>query len=443
MRFPSFAVKSIRSQLMLVIVLSVVSVITSGRLIERLNMFEYDDVVDVDLIGQRALTLAYLLDGAGAGERQRIISRSAEVGIDIEIISKAAFHALPASDGIRAKVGNLLASLFPPDETLPDGTEILIVDQRPMLSIPINKDEFLLYKTYPNSIFTHDLTGQMMYYLLSFLTLGVLFSLFAIKFLSGPLAEISAQIKDTEAFLSHSTPLPEKGSEEIVDLARALNNMRTRIHDMMRSRTAMLRSVSHDLRTPLTRVRLRLDRIKDTVVRDQILGDIQHINSMINVTLDYLRDDRAKEAYERTDVASIFQMISDNFSDVGVKVMYSGPSHLTWICKPMALTRAITNLCENGIKFGNEVEMTMSLTQAALVIEVRDTGPGIPELFRQRVLEPFFQVDGARTKKGEQTGFGLGLSIVDEIVRDHGGRIEFDNNIPTGLVVRLVFARAA
>lgn len=441
MRFPSFAVKSIRSQLMLVVVLSVVSVITSGRLIERMNMFDYDDVVNVDLIGQRALTLAYLLDGAGAEERQRVISRSADVGIDIEIISKEAFLALPASDGIRAKVGNFLAYLFPPDETLPEDTEILIVNQRPMLSVPINENEFLLYKTYPNSIFTHDLTGQMMYYLLSFLTLGVLFSLFAIKFLSGPLVDISGKIKDTEAFLSHSTPLPEKGSEEIVDLARALNNMRTRIHDMMRSRTAMLRSVSHDLRTPLTRVRLRLDRITDTVVRDQILADIQHINAMIDVTLDYLRDDRGKEVVERTDVASIMQTICDDFSDIGAKISYAGPGRLIWPCRPMALTRAVTNLCENGIKFGEEVEMALSVTQQHLVVEVRDIGPGIPELFRQRVLEPFFQIDAARTKKSEQTGFGLGLSIVDEIVRDHGGRLEFDTNEPTGLVVRLVLPK--
>ncbi|PYE93294.1 signal transduction histidine kinase [Rhizobium sp. PP-F2F-G38] len=442
MRFPSFAVKSIRSQLMLVIVLSTVSVITSGRLIERMNMFEYDGVVTVDLIGQRALTLAYLLDGAGADERQRIISRSAEVGIDIEIISKAAFHALPAPDGFRSNFGNLLTYLFPTDEALPDGAKVLIVDRTPMLSMPVNDSEVLLYKTYPDSIFTNDLTGPMLYYALAFLILGILFSLFAIKFLSGPLANISTKIKDTEAFLSHSTPLPEEGSEEIVDLARALNNMRTRIHDMMRSRTAMLRSVSHDLRTPLTRVRLRLDRITDTVVRDQILADVQHINAMINVTLDYLRDDRGKEVVERTDVASIMQTICDDFSDVGAKISYAGPGRLIWPCKPMALTRAVTNLCENGIKFGEEVEMALSLTQQALCIEVRDIGPGIPELFRQRVLEPFFQVDAARTKKSEQTGFGLGLSIVDEIVRDHGGRVEFDTNKPTGLVVRLVFPKA-
>lgn len=439
MKLPSFGVKTIRGQLMLVVVLSVVSVISTGRMLERIDIFEYDDVVDVDLIGQRALTLAYLLDGADDGQRQRIIARSADVGIDIAILDRDSFLALPAPEGFRSNLGSFLAYMFPPDETLPDQAQILLVGERPVLSLPINENEFLLYKSYPDSIITYDLTGAMLYYTLSFVTLGILFSIFAVKFLSDPLTAISSKIRNTEAFLSQSTPLSEKGSVEIVDLARALNNMRTRIHDMMRSRTAMLRSVSHDLRTPLTRVRLRAERIEDAVLRGQILSDIQQINAMIDVTLEYLRDDRGKEAAERTDVASIMRTICDDFSDVGAQISYSGPGRFILHCKPMALTRAITNLCENGIKFGHEVEMILMKTVQSVSIEVRDLGPGIPEQFRQRVLEPFFQIDSARTKSNEQIGFGLGLSIVDEIVRDHGGRIEFADNEPHGLIVRMIF----
>ncbi|EHS52718.1 putative sensor with HAMP domain-containing protein [Rhizobium sp. PDO1-076] len=295
MRRPSFGIKTIRGQLMLVVLLAVLSVIISGRLIERINVFEYDDVVDVDLIGQRALTLGYLVDKAGDDERQRIIGRSAEVGIDIEILDRDAFQALPTPAGLRSKFGSFLAYLFPPDDALPDGTIVVLVGQKPMLAVPINAREVLLYKSFPDTVFTNDFTGAMLYYTLSFVTLGFLFSVFAVRFLSGPLTAISSKIKNTEAFLSQSTPLPERGSIEIVDLARALNDMRTRIHEMMRNRTAMLRSVSHDLRTPLTRVRLRAERIDDMVIREQILSDIQQINAMIDVTLDFLRDDRSKE----------------------------------------------------------------------------------------------------------------------------------------------------
>lgn len=439
MQIWGFGVKSIRKQLMLVIVIAVASVIVSGRMIEQANPFKHEDVVDVDLIGQRAVTLSYLLDTANTNQRQHIIDRSAEVGIDLEIIKSYDLNRLPEPEGFRSKLGAFLAHMFPPDDALPNGARVRIINQRPVLTMPINKDEVLLYRAFPNSIISQDFAGALLYYLLSFITLSVLFSVFAVRYLTTPLTEISSQIGDTEAFLSQKTPLKENGSLEIARLARMLNDMRARIQDMIRNRTDMLRSVSHDLRTPLTRIRLRVERIGDTVLREQILTDIQQLNAMIDSTLDYLRDDRGNETVERTDIASIMQTICDDFSDVGAKISYSGPVRLIWHCKPMAITRAIANLCDNGLKFGSEIEMTLIGTSQSLCIEVHDNGPGIPEEFKQSVLEPFFQIDAARTKKSKLSGFGLGLSIVDEIVHDHAGRIELEDNVPQGLTVRLIF----
>lgn len=430
--------RTIRGQLMLVAILAIGFVIVAGQVIERVDTFDHADAVDVDLIGQRALTLAYLLDGADDAQRQDIIARSAKVGIEIEIVTRDALTRLPGPEGPREKVGSFLAYLFPPDANLPDGSEMLLVGRRPMLSVPINDAEFLLYKSFPDSVLTTDIAGRIVYYSLALATLGVLFSLFAVRFLTAPLKAISGEIRNTDAFLSRSKPLSATGSLEIRDLARALNDLRTRIHEMMRSRTGMLRSVSHDLRTPLTRVRLRAERIGDATIRDQILADVEQIDALIDITLDYLRDDRNKEASERTDVASILQTICADFSDMGAGIRYTGPSRLVWHCKPMALSRAITNLCENGIKFGGEVEMALKPAGQFLTIEIRDRGPGIPEQFTARVLEPFFQMDPARTNSAKARGFGLGLSIVDEIVRDHGGRLEFENTVPCGLSVRIV-----
>ncbi|WP_421362374.1 sensor histidine kinase [Agrobacterium rosae] len=433
MKLPQVKPRTIRAQLMLVVLLAVVSVTVTGQIVERTNSFDYNDVVDMDLIGQRALTIAYLLDGADQDQKNYIIRRSSHVGIDVAIMKRSEWDQLPGPTGLRSKIGAVLAYLFPPDEVLPDGSRVVILEERPVLSLPINDGEVLLYKSYPDSVFTTDFTGRLLYYSLTIATLGFLFSVFAVRFLTAPLTSIASQIDDTDVFLAQRNPLSETGNVEIARLARALNDMRTRIHEMMRGRTAMLRSVSHDLRTPLTRVRLRAERIEDAVVRGQILSDIQQINAMIDVTLDYLREDRTKEIKERTDVASIMQTICDDFSDIGAKIRYRGPGRLIWHCKPVAITRAITNLCENGIKFGGEVEMDLSTVQDSIVIEIRDAGPGIPAEFKTRILEPFFQIDAARTKNGEQTGFGLGLSIVDEIVRDHGGKIEFDDVRPHGL----------
>ncbi|KNY13469.1 hypothetical protein AKG11_28765 [Shinella sp. SUS2] len=443
MRFPGFGARTIRGQLMLVVILAIGSVIVAGQVIERIKTFDYADAVDVDLVGQRALTLALLLDGADDAQRQRILARSAEVGIEIDIVPRDALERIAGPDGFRSKIGSFLAYLFPPDGNLPDGSKMMLVGRKPMLSLPINDKEFLLYKSFPDSVLTTDITGRIVYYSLALAILGVLFSIFAVRFLTAPLKAISSEIRDTDAFLSRSTLVPETGSLEIKDLARALNELRTRIHEMIRNRTGMLRSVSHDLRTPLTRVRLRAERIGDAAIRDQILADVEQINTLIDITLDYLRDDRDREACERTDVASIMQTICANFTDMGAHIRYAGPPRLVWHCKPMALSRAITNLCENGIKFGGEVTMSLKSTDQYLSIGIQDRGPGIPEQFATQVLEPFFQMDPARTGNTKARGFGLGLSIVDEIVRDHGGQLEFENTAPRGLSVRIILPKAS
>jgi signal transduction histidine kinase len=438
MRLPNLSIKTIRRRIMLVVVVAVASVIVTGRLIEHFITFKHDDVVDVDLVGQRALTLAYLIRDMGADERQRMINRSAEVGIDIEVMQRDRLLALPGPTDLRSTIGSLIASLFPPDHALPEGAEIVQVGNRPVLSVPINDTEVLLYKTFPNTVFTTDFTGALLYYVLSFLTLGILFSIFAVKFITAPLNSIASKLRSTDAFLADPQPLVETGSAEIVDLARALNEMRNRVLEMVHSRTRMLRSVSHDLRTPLTRVRLRAERIDDVSVREQILSDVLQIDAMINVTLEYLRDDRDKEILSRTDLASILQTIVADFSDVGAAISYNGPTRFIWFCKPTAITRAVANLCENGLKFGSEVQLILREAAEGACIEIKDDGPGIPLAYRRRVLEPFFMMDKARTRGGQPSGFGLGLSIVDEIIRDHGGRLVIGDNAPRGLLVQIM-----
>ncbi|WP_457588813.1 ATP-binding protein [Ensifer canadensis] len=438
MRLSGSGVRTIRGRIMLVTIVAVMSVIFTGRLLEQFATFDHDDVVDVDLIGQRALTLAYLVRDLSAEERQRIIERSAEVGIDIEIMHRDRLRTLPAPADFRSALGTLLAFLFPPDQALPDGSKILMIDQRPVLSVPVDGDEILLYKTFPDTVFTTEFTGALLYYFLSFVTLGIFFSIFAVTFITAPLKSIALKLRSTDAFLAQSQPLEETGSAEIVDLARALNEMRSRVREMMQSRTRMLRSVSHDLRTPLTRVRLRAECIEDSAIRAQILSDILQINAMIHVTLEYLRDDRGNEILARTDIASILQTIVADFSDVGAAISYNGPAKLVGFCKPTAIARAVANLCENGLKYGTEVQISLCAGAGGACIEVRDDGPGIPQEYRQRVLEPFFMMDGARTRRSQPSGFGLGLSIVDEIVRDHRGTIVFGENEPRGLTVQIV-----
>lgn len=430
--------KTIRGQVLLIAFFAVGFVIASGRIIDRINNSGYFAVADMDMIGQRAFALATLLDGASEEDRRRILARAQAADIELEIMAVRDVEALAQPYDWQAAVRQLLGFLFPPDAGLPQDARVILYGTQPVLTLPINDSEVLIYKSFPNTVLTTDFTSQLFYYSLATMTLAVLFSIFAVRAITAPLQSLAGQLRSTEAFLAQSEPLKMRGSIEIADLTRALNEMRARIREMMDSRTRMLRSVSHDLRTPLTRVRMRAERIADGEAREPILADVAHINALINVTLDYLRDDRKTEKSERTDIASIMQTICADFSDFGGDITYRGPAKIIWPCKPMALTRAITNLCENGLKFGTRVEVVLAEEAGALRIDIRDDGPGIPPQFHQQVLEPFYKLDKARSRAGNETGFGLGLSIVDEIIRDHGGQLAFGQNADSGLIVTVL-----
>ncbi|MGA0533943.1 sensor histidine kinase [Hansschlegelia sp. KR7-227] len=232
-------------------------------------------------------------------------------------------------------------------------------------------------------------------------------------------------------------PFEETGVREISLLARALNDMRARIRQMIDERTRMVRAISHDLRTPLTRLRMRAERSSDDALRDAMLADIVRIDAMIQETLTYLQREVASEATLRVDLPSLLQTVCYDFANMDFPVSYQGPYRLAFDCKPQALVRAVTNLVENGVKFAHVVTVRLKpLADGSVRIEVADDGPGIPEELRVRVLEPFFKADASRSA-GAQGGFGLGLSIVHDVVGGHGGSMVLLDAEPQGLVVRL------
>jgi signal transduction histidine kinase len=231
--------------------------------------------------------------------------------------------------------------------------------------------------------------------------------------------------------------IPNTGPREIAQVADALNDMRTRIRDLIADRTRMLAAISHDLRTPLTRMRLRAERVTDAPLREGMLKDIISVSRMLDETLRYLREDGKSEPMSRVDLPSLLQTVCSDFADVGHDVAYNGPGRLPWTLRPRSLTRAIVNIVDNSVKHGSRTTITLHDEKAAAVtIEVADNGPGIPAELHGRVFEPFFKADEARAESGG--GFGLGLSIAQEIVKRHGGEINFAQTKPTGLFVQIV-----
>jgi signal transduction histidine kinase len=271
------------------------------------------------------------------------------------------------------------------------------------------------------------------------ITFIVLFlSIYAVRWITSPLSSIASAAR---AFgrpdAGDEVELVSGGPREIVEAATALNDMRKRVRALVNERTQMLVAISHDLRTPLTRLRLRVERMKDEPARASMLRDIVTVNDMLGETLDYVRQGNPSEQVAAVDLPSLLQTICAQFSDMGHDVSYHGPDRFAFACRAHALGRAVTNIVDNASKYGRRVDVALHVREETSVeIDVSDDGPGIPPALIEMVLEPFFKVDSARSADG-RAGFGLGLSIARDIIEKQGGAIRLANGSPSGLVVRL------
>ena len=265
----------------------------------------------------------------------------------------------------------------------------------------------------------------------------LLLSVYAVGWITAPLAAVASAATAFGRSQLGGSELNRRGPREIIQVTDALNEMRTRIGGLLDDRTRMLAAISHDLRTPLTRLRLRSERINQDTLRTAMQKDLTVVSRMLDDTLEYLRDDARSETVARIDLASFLQTICSDFADVGHAVSYAGPPRLAYACRPRALSRAITNIVDNAVKHGRNVTVGLSRTTPDQIeIEVLDDGPGIPSPLRTKVFEPFFKADDARSE--HNGGFGLGLSIARDIIKRHGGGIEMRPREPSGLRVLLV-----
>ncbi len=257
--------------------------------------------------------------------------------------------------------------------------------------------------------------------------------------ITGPLRRFAAAVENFRD-MRDTTVLPEDGPREIRAAIAAFNRMRTRIGKLMADRTAMLAAVSHDLRTPITRLRLRAEFIDDVAVRGPILADLDHMAALTQAALTHLSGSESREQYESTDLPSLLQTIADQYSDTGHDVVYHGPQRLTASVRLRDIQRAVTNLVDNAVRYGSHVTIALAKAGASVVeIAILDDGPGIAETDRARLLEPFERGDTARTS-APNTGFGLGLSIASDIAEAHGGALRLDSVAPHGLKAILTIA---
>ncbi|MCR6503057.1 ATP-binding protein [Shinella sp. CPCC 101442] len=416
-----------------VIFACLVIVIVAGSMIGR--WVRKDEAApDLEVLSNRVSVIASMLASAAPSERD-IILDVANRGDWTFSLRPAAFSQRFTTTSPTEPLGHRLVDWFlPPDNgTVPLGGWRTFVDGERVLAATVDDKQLVVLEQVPERFLRGDVLSFGSNFLVALVSLMTLFSIFAVRAITQPLRRIAAAAARTDISLA-SAPFEERGSVEIVALARALNGMQRRISMMADARTRMLRGISHDLRTPLTRLRLRADRIAEADMRAAFLADIERIDRLLTESLSYLRDQSQSENSERADLASVLKTVCHEFADSGHDVRYRGPARLVANFRPLALTRALTNLCENAVKFGTRVDVTLDPVDDMAVVTVADNGPGIPAGQRKQVLEPFYKVDVSRGTA--DVGFGLGLSIVLEVIQAHGGDLELLDNEPRGLIAR-------
>jgi signal transduction histidine kinase len=224
--------------------------------------------------------------------------------------------------------------------------------------------------------------------------------------------------------------LSVSGPYEVERTVTAFNVMQQRLSHFVNDRLAMLAAISHDLRTPMTAARLRAEMIDDIEVRDAIVRSLTEMQSIIESTLSFARDEISSEEPHAIDVVSLVEAIADDLAGAGGQISIAGHDHVPYRCRPALLRRALTNLISNAVKYGKRAKITLRLTKGHVRILIDDEGPGLPQDQLERVFEPFVRIDQSRSS--ETGGVGLGLSIARTIIRAHGGEVTLEN-LPDGL----------
>lgn len=249
-----------------------------------------------------------------------------------------------------------------------------------------------------------------------------------------PLTQLAAAARGLGEDL-HQAPLSEDGPSEVREAAQAFNAMQQRIRHDIEERERFLAAVSHDLKTPVTRLRLRSELLADENLRERMLRDLDEMQHMLTGSLDFLRGNAADEPSSPIDMVALLESLVDDQMEMGHEVSLTSPASLRFTGRPQALRRAIGNLIDNALKYGERASVELKAEDDNLRIVVEDDGPGLSEEELEKVFEPFYRVETSRNR--ETGGVGLGLAIVRQIARRHGGDVGLTNHPSGGLRAEL------
>lgn len=267
--------------------------------------------------------------------------------------------------------------------------------------------------------------GNFVRNLLLFLSGIVLIALFVAHMATKPLRKLAQAAHDLGQNIEHPALSENEGSTEVKEASIAFNSMQTSIRNHLQERTYMLAAIAHDLQTPLTRLRLRLENVSDETLRVKLIADMTATLAMVKEGLDFARSTNTEEPFERVDIDSLIEAICNDATDAGAEVTCSGKIGKPIYAYPHSLRRCITNLLDNAIKYGGSAQVTVNQENTKAVISIIDNGLGIPNKQLEVVFQPFKRIEDSRSR--HSGGTGLGLTIARMIAEKHKGSIKLKN----------------
>lgn len=312
-------------------------------------------------------------------------------------------------------------------------SEIDLPSRSIVVSARLSSGQWLNTEIHPHEWHFEELLWRFNRYGLALLLVGTL-AIVMLRRLTRPLRQLTDAAGQFADGLRVS-PVEETGPIEIRRAIGAFNAMQEQVSNDVKARSETLAAISHDLRTPLTALRLRGELVKDKRAREDLVASIDKMERMATSALEYLRSGSLSEPKRLVDLGAVVASECSDLQDAGMRVRYASGPEVTMKCHPDALARAVRNLVENANRYADGAVVELTSGKGVVEIVISDQGPGISEDQIDAVLKPFGRLSTAR--ESHQGGFGLGLAIVQAIARGHGGDLKFASNDPRGLMASI------
>jgi signal transduction histidine kinase len=303
-----------------------------------------------------------------------------------------------------------------------------------VISLQLPAGNWLNAEIHPHEWHFRDLLDWLFWSGLAFVFIG-LFGVYFVRRISRPLDNLTqAALQFGEGM--ESEKLDETGPPDLERALRAFNTMRSQVRAEFEQRTNTLAAIGHDIRSPLTALRLKAELVEDEETRNDLISSVNKMEQITSSALQFLKADAGAEKIVKVDLVALISSECAEFSDRGEDVCFEGEENLLYLCRPEALASAVRNLLGNAVKYAGHARVLLERQPHQISIRVIDHGEGIPLHRVEESMEPFKRLSSARESK--QGGFGLGLSIVKAVAKIHEGSLVLSSNSPTGLVAQII-----